>query len=98
MSRVLHALDHGDVTAAVAASAGPLLPGSDSPDVVEWRAYVEVALRTGVLGCRDPEVVRQHADAHPYDEQLQRHLLDVLAPGDPRRAGAQARWERARSS
>ena len=94
--RVLRALDAGDVGAAVRAYAGPLLPESESPDLAEWREYVEVALATAVLACRDVDVVLAHADRHPYDLRVQQHLADVLSAGDPRLAGAQARVQRAR--
>lgn len=93
--RALRALDSGDVATAVRAYGGPLLAESESPDLAEWREYVEVALTTAVLTCRDVEVVLAHADRHPYDLQVQQHLVDVLPAGDPRRAGAQARVHRA---
>lgn len=93
--RVLEALDRGDVAAAVRTAGGPLLPGSQSPDVAEWREYVEVALTAAVLGCDDVELVLARADARPYDSRLQQHLVDVLPAGDPRTAGARARLARA---
>ena len=95
LQRVLRALDRGDVRTAVTGSGGPLLPDSESPDIGEWREYVEVALRSAVLGCTEVDVVLAHADDHPYDEQVQQHLVEVLAPGDPRRPAAQARVHRA---
>lgn len=95
VQRVLRAIDAGDVAAAVRAYGGPLLPGSESPDLAEWREYVEVALTAAVLTCRDVDVVLAHADRHPYDLQVQQHLVDVLPPADARRAGALARLHRA---
>lgn len=95
VNTALRALDSGDVATAVHAYAGPLLPGSESPDLAEWREYVEVALTTAVLTCRDVDVVLAHADRHPYDLQVQQHLVDVLPVGDPRLAGARARLHRA---
>lgn len=93
--RALRALDTGDIAAAVRAYGGPLLAGSESPDLTEWREYVEVALTTAVLTCQDVDVVLAHADRHPYDLQVQQHLVDVLPVGDPRLAGARARLHRA---
>jgi len=95
LSRVLASLDAGNVNGAVRRCAGVLLPGSESPDLCEWRTYVEVALTTAVLGCRDVDVVLSHADAHPYDSRLQQHLVDVLPAGDPPLASARARLARA---
>jgi hypothetical protein len=95
LQRVLRSLDRGDVRAAVTGAGGPLLPGSESPDIGEWREYVEVALRAAVLGSDEVDVVFAHADRHPYDELAQRHLVDVLPPGDPRMPAARARVHRA---
>jgi len=95
VQRVLAALERGDLATAVAAYGGPLLPASESPGVSEWRDYVEVAVRNAVLGSADPASVLRFADRHPYDAQLQQHLVDVLPPGDPRQALARARVARA---
>jgi hypothetical protein len=95
LQRALQALDRGDLASAAATAAGPLLPGSDSPELEEWRTYLTVALRTAALGCLDVDVVRSLADADPYDIELQEHLLQVLPGGDPRLAAARARVERA---
>jgi hypothetical protein len=95
LQRTLRAVDRGDVITAARGATGPLLPGSESPDLEEWRAYVEVALRTAALRSRDVDAVLAVADAEPYDAELQQHLVDVLPPGDPRHASARARLQRA---
>ena len=95
LQRTLRALDRGEVPTAAAAATGALLPGSQSPDVEEWRRYVEVALRSAVLTSDDVEAAMALADAQPYDQELQQHLVDVLPPGDPRLAAARARIHRA---
>ena len=95
LQRALRDLDAGNVAAAVAAARGPLLPGSTSPDVTEWRDYLMVALRGAVLRCADVETVRALADEQPYDLALQEHLLRVLPAQDARLAAAQARVHRA---
>ena len=97
VQRVLDAVDRGDVRTAVLGSGGPLLPGSESPEVCEWRTYVEVALTTAVLASNDVEAVLAHADAVPYDSRVQQHLVDVLPAHDPRSAGASARLARSLS-
>jgi hypothetical protein len=95
LQRALRALDRGEVATAVAAARGPLLPGSESPAVSEWREYLAVALRSAVLRSVDADTVRMHADRDPYDAELQQHLVDVLPVGDPRAAAALARVHRA---
>ena len=97
LQRTLSALDRGDVATAVRDAGGPLLPGSESPDIEEWRRYVEVALRAAALASQEVPPVMSLADAQPYDEQLQQHLVDILPKGDPRLAAAQARVQRALS-
>jgi hypothetical protein len=95
VSRALSALDRGDVAAAAAAAGGALLPGSESPDIQEWRNYLAVGLRTAALASRDADAVRKVADTEPYDLELQEHLVRVLPAGDPRLAAARARVQRA---
>lgn len=97
LQRVLRALDAGDLAAAVALAAGPLLPGSESPDVQEWRQFVDVALRSAALRSDHVDAVRSLADVQPYDEQLQQHLLGLLPDGDARLPAARARVDRARA-
>ncbi len=98
LQRTLRALDTGDVPTAIAAVCGPLLPESTSPDLEEWRRYLEVALRSAVLGSDDVTSAMTLADIQPYDEQVQQHLVDVLPAGDLRRPAARARLDRARSA
>ncbi len=95
VQRVLDGLDRGDVAGAVRGCGGVLLPGSQSPDIAEWRNYVDVALTTAVLGCAVVDVVLAHADNQPYDSRVQQHLVDLLPPGDPRHSAAYARLARA---
>jgi hypothetical protein len=97
LQRTLRALDAGDVATAVATARGPLLPTSEAPDLAEWRTYLEVALRTAVLGCDDIDSSLSLADAQPYDVELQQHLVQVLPDGDPRLSSARARLSRALS-
>ena len=52
LQRVLRALDRGDVRTAVAGRLGRCCPGRSRRTSAEWREYVEVALRTAVLGSR----------------------------------------------
>lgn len=98
LQQVLRALDRGALADAAAAVGGPLLPGSESPDVQEWRTYVEVALSQAATTSTDLDAVLRLADASPYDEQLQERLLHLLPSGDTRRPAAAARLHRARTA
>jgi hypothetical protein len=95
LQRTLQALDRGEASALAATATGPLLPGSEAPELEEWRTYLEVALRTAALRSSDVDAVLTLADSDPYDVELQEHLLRLLPPGDPRVATARARLERA---
>lgn len=95
LHRAMQGLDHGEFGAAVRAAPGPLLPGSESPELAEWRTYLTVALRTAALASRDVDAVLMLADAEPYDAELQEHLVRILPVGDPRLAAARARVQRA---
>ena len=94
LQRTLKALDTGDLKQAVKGLA-PLLPESTSPEIEEWRHYLEVALRDKVLAAHDPDSARALADAQPYDLEVAEHLFATLPAGDPRLAAAKARLHRA---
>ncbi|RDI51879.1 GAF domain-containing protein [Nocardia mexicana] len=51
------ALDAGDVEAAVRSYAGPVLPRSGAPGVMDIREELRVRLRAAVLGSSDPAVL-----------------------------------------
>ena len=88
---VLAALDAGDTAAAVEAYTGPLLPESDVPGIVEWRTYLEVAVREAVLASSDPGLALRYGTAHPYDVAVHEHAHRLLPPDDGRRGIAAAR-------
>lgn len=88
---LLTALDAGNVAAAVRLYRGPLLPGSDTPGIIEWREFLHVGLRTAVLACDQPEHALRYGEHAPYDVAVHQHALDLLAPGDTRCAVAVAR-------
>lgn len=46
---LLAAIQAGDTTSAVWLYRGPLLPGSDTPGVLQWRNHLDVGVRTAVL-------------------------------------------------
>jgi hypothetical protein len=55
-------LARGQVHAAVARYAGPLLPASEAPGVVELRESLHARMRAAVLAERDPELLLAFAD------------------------------------
>ncbi|MEV8086889.1 GAF domain-containing protein [Streptomyces nigra] len=60
-------LEAGAVTAAAAAYAGPLLPGSQAPAVVRLRRRLADGLRTALIARRDPDLLADWAHA-PWGE------------------------------
>lgn len=95
---LLTALAAGDVTAAVRLYRGPLLPGSDTPGIVQWRANLTVSVRTAVLESPCAQHAVQFGIRCPEDVQVHEHALGLLRPGDPRRAGVTARLHAALTS
>lgn len=81
---VLERLHAGDVVGGAAAYGGDLLPGTDSPALLEHANYVAVALREALLADPRPEAVLRYSEHEPYDlEVLERA---VVALGQARSA------------
>jgi hypothetical protein len=93
---VLAALRRGDVTTAVQRYAGPVLPSSDAPGIVEWREHLEVAIREAVLASPSAEHALSYGERAPYDVEVHEHALRTLAGDDGRRAIAAGRLAVAR--
>jgi hypothetical protein len=91
--RVRDLLRANDVRAAARAYAGPLLPGSEAPRVVEERAALEAWLRTAILGSEDLEALWAWVQCSSGEEDLLawNRLLAGLDFDDPRRPLAAAR-------
>jgi GAF domain len=82
----------GRPRAALQRYRGPLLPGSDAPEIVEVRALLEESLRRAILTSAKPDLLSRWL-AHPSgadDLAAARALVAVLPAGDPRRAAATA--------
>ena len=82
---VLRALERGDISTALRHYRGPLLPRSEAPGIVEWRAQLEVAVREAVLAGTDPGHALRYGERAPYDAEVHEHALRLLAPHDLRR-------------
>jgi len=83
----------GRVAAAAGAYSGPLLPDSDAPAIVEYRAVLEQQLRAEVLASADAGVLRRWVSA-PWgadDAEAWLALAKQLPGGSPQRAAAEAR-------
>ncbi len=78
IERVLDRVSAGDVRGAVAAYGGDLLPGSDSPGLVELGEYVAVAVREALLADPHPQTVVRYSQLAPYDTAVLERCLSVL--------------------
>jgi transcriptional regulator of acetoin/glycerol metabolism len=67
---VLAAVRRGDVSGAVAAYGGDLLPGTNSPALAELGEYVAVAVREALLADPRPEAVVRYTELAPYDAEV----------------------------
>jgi hypothetical protein len=89
---VAAALRRGDVAAALAGYAGPLLPSSEAPAVLAQRRWLELRLRGAVLAAGDPELLFGWAERFAFDDlQVWERLLATLAVGSPLRPVAAGR-------
>ncbi|WAP59503.1 GAF domain-containing protein [Streptomyces sp. S465] len=92
------ALAAGDVSTALRAYPGPLLPLSEAPGVCRMRQVLEDGLRRAVLSHGDPELLRHWAQT-PWGEddlEVAEALLTALPADAPGRAGPAARVRRLR--
>ena len=78
---VLEALHQGDPAAAVSRYGGDLLPGTESPALVELGEYVAVAMREALLAKPVPSAVIRYSELAPYDTEVIEVCLAVLGEG-----------------
>jgi hypothetical protein len=90
---VLGLLAEGRVGEALAAYPGPLLPASEAPAIVDYRAMLEQQLRAEVLASGDAMVLRRWVSAAwgADDVAAWQALARQLPGGSPQRAAAAAR-------
>jgi len=93
VGEVLDLLARGRVAEAVAAYAGPPLPASDAPAVVDLRMSVARRIRAEVLRAGDTEALRRWltSGSGVNDAAAWRALADRLPGGSAERAEAAAR-------
>ncbi|TQK72453.1 transcriptional regulator [Nocardioides sp. SLBN-35] len=78
VDHVLALLRRGDVAAAVEAYGGDLLPGTESPALVEMGEYVAVAVREALLADPQPDAVLHYSELAPYDTAVLEACLAEL--------------------
>ena len=78
VDEVLRLLRRGQVRAAVSAYGGDLLPGTDSPALVELADYVAVAMREALLADPQPQAVARYTELAPYDTEVMEVCLAVM--------------------
>jgi len=77
---VLELQRRGDVSGAVAAYGGDLLPGTNSPALTELADYVAVAVREALLADPQPGAVLRYGELAPYDTEVLEAALTALGP------------------
>ena len=75
---VLDALQRGDAAAAIASYGGDLLPGTESPALVELGENVAVAMREALLANPEPSAVIRYSELAPYDTEVIEVCLAAL--------------------
>lgn len=78
VDHVLALLRRGEVAAAVEAYGGDLLPGTESPALVEMGEYVAVAVREALLADPQPDAVLDYSELAPYDTAVLEACLAEL--------------------
>jgi transcriptional regulator of acetoin/glycerol metabolism len=78
VNEVLRLLRKGHVRAAVAAYGGDLMPGTESPALVELADYVAVAVREALLADPQPQAVARYTELAPYDTEVVEVCLALM--------------------
>ena len=96
VGEVLAAVDQGDISGALRAYRGPVLPSSQSPAVAELRGEVRARLRRAALAGSDPNVLLSFATHEDGRDDLDvlRAALRALPTDSPKRLGVLARIDR----
>lgn len=83
IEEVQRLLRRGDVRAAVRAYGGDLLPGTDSPELVQMGDYLAVSVREALLANPDPDAVLRYSDLAPYDTAVLEACLAAIPVHHP---------------
>ncbi len=80
---ILELVRAGDLDHAVGSYAGPLLPTSDAPLIVERRYHLDVALRTALLRDGSTAQLLRFAGVHTSDVEVLQRAVAVATIDDP---------------
>ena len=83
VEEVQRLLRRGDVRAAVQAYGGDLVPGTESPALVQMGDYLAVSVREALLARPDPDAVLRYSDLAPYDTAVVEACLAALPAHHP---------------
>jgi transcriptional regulator of acetoin/glycerol metabolism len=83
IEEVQRQLRRGDVRAAVWAYGGDLLPGTDSPSLVQVGEYLAVSMREALLARPDPDAVLRYSELAPYDTAVVEACLAAISVHHP---------------
>ncbi|MBS2939398.1 transcriptional regulator [Nocardioides sp. J2M5] len=83
VEEVQRLLRRGEVRAAVRAYGGDLLPGTDSPALVQMGDYLAVSVREALLADPDPDAVLRYSDLAPYDTAVVEACLAAIPVHHP---------------
>ena len=83
VEEVQRLLRRGDVRAAVRAYGGDLLPGTDSPALVQMGEYLAVSVREALLADPDADAVLRYSELAPYDTAVVEACLAALPVHHP---------------
>ncbi len=83
IEEVQRLLRRGEVRAAVQAYGGDLLPGTDSPSLVQVAEFLAVSVREALLARPDPDAVLRYSELAPYDTAIVEACLATLPVHHP---------------
>ena len=97
---VARLLGQGSIRRAAERYAGPVLPASTAPGIVEIREELAGRLRESMLTDATPEQLLDFAerDENRYDVEVWRACLEILPPRSPHRASVVSHLERIESA
>lgn len=97
-AQLLQLVTEGELQRALNLYSGPLLPGSESPLVEEWREHIDEVIRSAVIESGDPDHLIQLGTQLNDDLEVWEYAKASVPPNDYRRPVINARIRRIRAS